>query len=111
MNAMVKEQMQGAANEGVGRVEGAYGELSGDGSAQLRGKITQAKGAAQKAYGEIRDRAQDTFARTRDSGGDVYEAAVAYVRENPVLGVAAGVAFGLLLGLALRGGARGDSGS
>lgn len=105
---MVSDQFEGVANEGVGRVQSAYGELSGDSGAQLKGKITQAKGAAQKAYGEVRDRAQQTFARTRDSGGDVYDAALEYVRQNPLLGVAAGVAFGLLVGLALRGGPQRD---
>jgi uncharacterized protein YjbJ (UPF0337 family) len=108
MNAMMKDQFEGAANQGVGRVESAFGELSGDSGTQLKGKITQAKGAAQKAYGDLRDRAQQTFARTRDGGGDVYDATMAVLRENPLLGVAGGVAFGLLLGLALRGGSRRD---
>lgn len=105
---MVRDQFEGAANEGAGRVESAFGELTGDGRAQLKGKITQAKGAAQKAYGEVRDRAEDALARTRDGGKDVYDATVDHLRENPLLGVAAGVAFGLLLGLALRGGSRRD---
>ena len=105
---MVKDQLEGAVNEGAGRVEGALGELAGNGQAQLKGKITQAKGAAQKAYGELRDRARGALAETRDSGGDLYDATVDFLRQNPLLGVAAGVAFGLLLGLAVRGGSRRD---
>lgn len=103
---MVKDQFEGVANEGVGRVQSAVGELSGDGRTQLKGKITQAKGAAQKAYGDVRDRAQDALDRARSS--DLYDATVEFVREKPLLGVAAGVAFGLLLGLALRGGSQRD---
>lgn len=105
---MVKDQFEGAANEGVGRVESAYGELAGDGRAQLKGKITQAKGAAQKAYGDVRERAEDALARTRDSGKQAYDATFEHFRENPLLGLAAGVAFGLLIGLALRSGSRRD---
>jgi len=105
---MVKDQLEGAANQGVGRVESAYGELAGDSGAQLKGKLSQAKGAAQRAYGQVRDRAETAFARGRDGGQDVLDTTVALVRENPLLGMAAGVAFGLLLGLALRGGPRRD---
>jgi uncharacterized protein YjbJ (UPF0337 family) len=105
---MVKDQFEGTATEAAGRMESAFGELTGDGRSQLKGKVTQAKGAAQKAYGEVRDRAEDALARTREGGKDVYDATVEQLRGNPLLGVAAGVAFGLLLGLALRGGSRRD---
>jgi uncharacterized protein YjbJ (UPF0337 family) len=103
---MVKDQIEGLATEGVGRMESAFGELTGDGRSQLKGKLRQAKGVAQRTYGDVRDRAQDALARSPDGGRDVYDATVEHLRENPLMGVAAGVAFGLLLGLALRGGPR-----
>lgn len=105
---MVKDQFEGVATEGVGRVQSAYGDLTGDTGAQVKGKLTQAKGAAQKAYGQVRNQAEEALARTRAGGKDVYDATVDQLRENPLLGVAAGVAFGLLLGLALRGGSGRD---
>jgi uncharacterized protein YjbJ (UPF0337 family) len=103
---MVKDQFEGVATEGVGRVESAFGELTGDGRAQVKGKLKQARGVAQRTYGEIRDRAGDALTRTRESGRDVYDSTIDQLRANPLLGVAAGVAFGLLLGLAMRGGTR-----
>jgi uncharacterized protein YjbJ (UPF0337 family) len=106
--AMVKDQFEGLVTEGAGRMESAYGDLAGDGRSQLKGKMTQAKGAAQRAYGDVRVRAEDALARTREGGKDVYDATVEQLRQNPLLGVAAGVAFGLLLGLAVRGGSRRD---
>ena len=105
---MVRDQFEGAVNEGAGRAESAFGELTGDGRTQLKGKITQAKGAAQKAYGQVRDQAEDVFARTRDGGKDAYDATIERLRETPLLGVAAGITVGVLIGLVLRGGLRHD---
>lgn len=103
---MVEDQIEGAARQGVGRVQDAVGGLVGDERTQARGKLNEAAGSLQNAYGKVKDQAQDAIGQVKDRAGDTYDEVEAYVREQPLtaLGIAVGV--GLVLGLLLHGGRR-----
>lgn len=101
---MSDDQMEGAVRQGVGRLQDAGGGLTGDAGVQGRGKLNEAVGAAQNAYGKFKDNAQDALGQAQDRAEDVYGEIETYVRDNPLQAVGAAIATGLLLGLLLRGG-------
>lgn len=101
------DQVMGVAKQGLGRVQDAIGGLTGDGALQGRGKINEATGAAQKAFGEAKssllDAVEEIVGGVRGELHAQLDTVEGYVVTRPLqaLGVAAGV--GLLLGLLLRG--------
>lgn len=52
---MVQDQLEGAAQNVVGKVQDAVGGLTGDASVQAEGKARQALGSLQQSYGETLD--------------------------------------------------------
>lgn len=101
------DQVMGIAKQGVGRVEDAVGGLTGDVQTQAKGKLDQASGAAQQAYGQLKDGVRDAFentleaarARIHDRLDDLEDRVIA--KPLPALAIAG--AIGLVLGLLLRG--------
>jgi uncharacterized protein YjbJ (UPF0337 family) len=90
---MVDDRIEGAAKTGFGRVQDAFGGLTGDAGTQARGKLNQAAGAVQDATGKARESAEDLY-------GEVES----YVREQPLAALAVTLAVGLAFGFLLRGG-------
>ena len=90
---MTDDRIEGGVKKGVGKLEDAWGGLTGDTGTQAKGKVNQASGSVQDVVGQARERAQD-----------VYGGVESYAKEQPIvaLGVALGV--GLILGFVLRGG-------
>jgi uncharacterized protein YjbJ (UPF0337 family) len=101
---MSDDRIEGAVKQGVGRVQDAFGGLTGDGPTQLRGKLNDAAGSAQNAYGKVKDQAGDVIDQARDQFADVYDQVEDFVREQPLTALAVGAGLGLVLGLMLRGG-------
>lgn len=104
------DQVVGIAKQGLGRVQDAVGGLTGDAALQGKGKINEAAGAAQHAFGEAKssllEAVDDIVGGVR---GELYaqlDTVENYVAGKPLqaLGIAASV--GLLLGLLLRGASR-----
>ena len=85
---MDENRIEGAAKEGLGRVQDTFGAAMGDASAQVRGKLNEAAGKAQNLYGQAADQA-------RDLGGQAGD----WVAENPWQAVGVAAAFGLVIGL------------
>jgi uncharacterized protein YjbJ (UPF0337 family) len=56
---MDKDRVKGAINDAAGRAKRQVGEWTGDTDAQVEGSMQQAKGKAQKAWGNIKDAARD----------------------------------------------------
>ncbi|GAB5095316.1 CsbD family protein [Caballeronia sp. LP006] len=52
---MVQDQVEGAAQQVVGKVQDAVGALTGDSETQVAGKTRQALGSLQQSYGETVD--------------------------------------------------------
>ena len=77
---MVQDQVEGAAQTVVGKVQDAVGGLTGDTSIQAEGKARQALGSIQQSYGETID--------------NVREAVI----KQPINGVLVASAIGFVLG-------------
>ena len=58
---MDKEHVKGAADEVVGKTKEAAGRAVGDKHLEAEGKIDQAKGAAHKAAGDIKDAGKEAI--------------------------------------------------
>ena len=101
---MSDDRIEGAAKQGVGKIQDAAGGLLGSDRTQLRGKTNQAAGAAQNAYGQLKDQAGDVLDQVRDQAEDVYDQLKSFVRDQPMAALAVGAGVGLVLGLMLRGG-------
>ncbi|AMM17190.1 MAG: CsbD family protein [Pseudomonadota bacterium] len=56
---MVQDQVEGAAQTVVGKVQDAVGGLTGDASTQAEGKARQALGTIQRNYGETLDNVRE----------------------------------------------------
>jgi uncharacterized protein YjbJ (UPF0337 family) len=89
---MTDDRIEGAVREGVGRVQDAVGGLVGDPGQQVKGKLNQAAGSVQNAYGKARDAAAS-------QATDLYGEFEEFANRRPVASIGIGVALGLLLGL------------
>jgi uncharacterized protein YjbJ (UPF0337 family) len=102
---MSDDRIEGAAREGLGRMQDAVGGLVGDYGLQAKGKLNEAAGSVQNAYGKARDRADDAVHDARDQVLVVYDDLQQYIRDNPLLAVGLGVLAGVVL-WSLAGGGR-----
>ena len=101
---MSGDRIEGAVREGVGRVQDGLGGFAGDPETQARGKLNQAAGAAQNAFGKVQDVAGDLYADAADRAQDLYGELEELVKDRPLVAVGAGVIAGLVLGALLSSG-------
>jgi uncharacterized protein YjbJ (UPF0337 family) len=103
----MNEQVTGVANQGVGRVQDAVGGLTGHADLQAKGKIKEAVGTVQQAFGEAKGSVKDAFEDTLEGlQGQVQEqldAVETYVVSKPLPAIAIAGAIGIVVGLLLRG--------
>ena len=90
---MTDDRIEGGLKKGVGRVQDAFGGLTGDDRTQAKGKLNEAAGSVQDAVGQARERAQDLF--------DEVEG---YAKAQPLAALGGALAVGVLLGFILHGG-------
>jgi uncharacterized protein YjbJ (UPF0337 family) len=100
----MSDRIKGAARRGVGRLQDAVGGLTGDGTTQINGKLNEAAGALQSAYGQAAEQAQKTLEQTRGKAEHTYSDLDRYLRDRPLTGVGIGIGIGLLLAHVLGGG-------
>ena len=112
---MSEDRIEGGVKQGVGRVQDAVGGLTGSDSTQAKGKVNEAAGSVQNAYGQVKDKALDVAGQVKDQlhevtgqarerAQDVLGEVEEFVRAQPLQALAGGIAAGLVLGLLLRGG-------
>ncbi len=105
---MDKDRIAGAAKDAAGKVEGAFGELTGDAQTQASGRAREAAGTVQNLYGQAKDAVMDAAdtatSYAKDAmDSDVYRdgtrAVSAQVKENPLgaLLIAGGIGFALAM--------------
>lgn len=103
----MNDQVLGAAKQGVGRVQDAVGGLTGNGSTQIKGKLNEAAGSAQQAYGQLTDGVRDVLEDTLETvRGEIHarlDTVETYVKDKPLPAVAIAATLGIVLGLLLRG--------
>lgn len=101
------DQVVGVAKQGVGRVQDAVGGLTGNVETQAKGKLNEALGTVQQAYGQAKGGVKDAFEETlegvRGQIHDQLDAVETYVVSKPLPAVAIAGAIGIVLGLLLRG--------
>lgn len=90
---MSEDRIEGGLKKGVGKVEDAWGGLTGDAGRQTKGKADQAMSTAQDALGQAKDKAADFY-------GEIES----YAKDEPMLAASIALAVGVVLGFALRGG-------
>ncbi len=75
---MVQDQVEGAAQQVVGKVQDAVGALTGDEATQAEGKARQAMGSLQQSYGQTVDNVRMAVA-SQPIQGVLIAAAVGFV--------------------------------
>lgn len=101
---MVEDRIEGAARNGLGHVQDAVGGLVGDARIQARGKLNQAAGAMQEAYGKAIDQADEAFSDVQTQAEAVLGDLQAYVREKPLMSLGIAMVAGALVWHAFGGG-------
>jgi uncharacterized protein YjbJ (UPF0337 family) len=79
--AMDGNRVEGGFRDVAGKVQDAVGGLTGDAATQVRGKINQASGQAQRAYGQAVDEARG------------------FTAENPIAALVTTLGLGMILGM------------
>lgn len=97
---MTEDRVEGGLKKGMGKVEDAWGGLTGDAASQAKGKVNQAAGSVQDAVGQ----AKDAVGQARDRVQDVYDDVESYAKEQPLQALGITLVVGMVLGLFLRGG-------
>jgi uncharacterized protein YjbJ (UPF0337 family) len=75
---MVQDQLEGAAQQVVGKVQDAVGAITGDADTQVEGKMRQAFGNLQESYGQTVDHVRVAVA-SQPIQGVLIAAAVGFV--------------------------------
>ena len=107
---MDKDRIAGSAKDVAGKVEGAVGDMTGNGQTQAAGRAREAAGTAQNLYGQAKDAARDVgeaavnyakdaYANSGETFRDGSQAVAKTVQDRPLgaLLVAGGIGFALAM--------------
>jgi uncharacterized protein YjbJ (UPF0337 family) len=130
---MNKDRIEGGFRETAGNLKSSVGRMAGDDRAQVEGLYDQASGAAQNAYGRVKDAvgegankvagavatgidrakevaatdagqiAQNTYGQARDMAAQGADVVASQVRSSPLNSVLAVGGVAFLLGWLMRG--------
>ena len=107
---MDKDRIAGSAKDVAGKVEGAVGDMTGNGQTQAAGRAREAAGTVQNLYGQAKDAARDVgeaavnyakdaYANSGETFRDGSQAVAKTVQDRPLgaLLVAGGIGFALAM--------------
>jgi uncharacterized protein YjbJ (UPF0337 family) len=79
---MDKDRVAGAAKDVAGKVEGAFGRVTGDAETEISGRAREAAGTAQNAFGQAKDVARDIGDAASGYAQDAIDAGGEYYRDG-----------------------------
>jgi uncharacterized protein YjbJ (UPF0337 family) len=95
---MTDDRIAGTAKNIGGKVQEAYGETTGNASAQARGKLRQAEGNAQDLYGQAKETVADAARIAQGTAEDAADVVREFVEKRPYTTAFAMLAMGYLIG-------------
>lgn len=107
---MDKDRVAGAAKDAAGKVEGAFGRMTGDGDTEVTGRAREAAGTVQNAFGQAKDAARDIGNTASGMAHDALDAGSDYyrdgsrivadkIKDQPLTALIAASAIGFTLGV------------
>jgi uncharacterized protein YjbJ (UPF0337 family) len=96
---MDENRIEGVAQQGAGRIEDAWGGLTGDAGAQVDGKWRQVRGKAQDLYGQARERVLEKVGVQSVQARDQLRETLELIGRKPMAAVGVAAFVGLTLGL------------
>jgi len=103
---MDENRFEGAARKVGGKIEGAVGDLVGDQKLQGEGVADKAAGAAQKAYGQVKDTVReyggDYGSQVLDQIEEAGDMLAEQIDQRPITALLVAAGVGFLLALATK---------
>lgn len=103
---MDDNKFEGTARDLGGKAQEAAGNVTGDDKMQAEGKLNQAGGAAQKAYGQVKETVRDVGgdygSQLLDQVEDAGDALADQIDQRPITAVLIAAGIGFLLALATK---------
>ena len=78
---MDEDRLSGAARQAGGKVESAFGDLTGDTKSQAEGRVKDTVGQAQRTYGRAKDTVRDAANQYSSGAGDYASSLLDQVEE------------------------------
>jgi uncharacterized protein YjbJ (UPF0337 family) len=95
---MTDDRIASTAKNFGGKVQEAYGSVTGDVGHEVKGKMRQAEGAAQDLYGQAKDALADAGRMAQQGAAEARDVVREIVEERPYTVAVAALAVGFLLG-------------
>jgi uncharacterized protein YjbJ (UPF0337 family) len=99
---MDEDRVTGAGKNVAGKLEESVGRATGDAKSQTRGKIKQAGGSAQEAFGHVKDSAGEAATAVRKFSDSLEDWLRDYIETNPYTAAVIALGLGWLIGRSHR---------
>ena len=103
---MDEKRFEGTAQDLGGKAKEMAGNLTGDTKLKAEGNVDQAAGAAQKAYGQVKDTVReyggDYGSQLLDQIEDAGDALADQIDQRPITAILVAAGIGILLALATK---------
>jgi uncharacterized protein YjbJ (UPF0337 family) len=97
-NVMEESRVTGTARNVGGKVEEDFGRATGDAKSQIDGAINEARGSAEKFYGQAKDVASDAAEGIRQTAVSFEDTLRYTIESRPYTAAAIALGLGWLLG-------------